>query len=37
MPVDAVKRQLASFTRNVLHPDAPKPAASAAAEPSRKE
>jgi hypothetical protein len=36
MPVDAVKQRLASFTRNVLHPDAPKPAASAAAESSQK-
>lgn len=37
MPADAVKQRLAHFTRNILHPDAPKPATGIATESGRKE
>ena len=37
MPADAVKQRLASFTRNILHPDAPKPATNAAVGSGQKE
>ena len=37
MPAEAVKQRLANFTRNILHPDAPKPTLNAAIDSGQKE